>query len=660
MGPMSLTVALMTIGSLYIASWGQVDARPDSSSTQAHWDGPSDQVGDMLAGSLEYSWSSTGTHPSGVKQHQFSEASTSGKVRFASLESAFDTYAASNRLETISTKKVYPFQEADGEMYNCMIHVDAAVDTSLGLLDEMTKVINSSPDLAQILSPLSKIIVMPSQDDDHPTIAAAMRSLEMGLTGFHYIMQYIPEQVTQSHLSNVISQAELLRQQAGEIVDCEESASFFNLASFKSRPSCQAVQVFYDDYLTQAKAKIEVQMAINAANKPLLESILTSLQFQTAGAYLTHQGAQEAVKQFGESSPSDETRSLVESTKLAIGAGDALQACQASVQKSVIQQEASSTSVSGFEHLIYSHLGMSMKRKDPTLGVDSLEASAILDDDNYSGCQNLLDEAIEAVKSARENIDVLKSETVSKIIGTIISRFVRMMDERLQRSLEDNPNVELQQMEMEMAILVRIVKDLPSWGAYGLMKKFLNPLWQLEGGLHRLYSCVLAKTPSKLMSKPDDSDDFSSDDDLTHASQDALHCDVLAESYRDSLSQSLKRLASVSKKSAEDEDTVAFLQESIQDLAEAADVWDEIDNSSMENETEVSRQAAFRAISVRAQTAQSKSIRELSELMPFMIAQANSLEACSSVWRATHGVRREAYGDENPDDNDNNESDEEY
>ncbi|KAF9351289.1 hypothetical protein BGX26_010665 [Mortierella sp. AD094] len=636
----------MTVGSLCIANWSQVDAL--------------DRVADTLAGSLEYSWSSSSARPLGLQQNQFSEVPSSGQVRFESLEAAFDAQATNSRLGVLSAKEPPSFPEASEEMYNCMVHVDSAIDASLDLLDELTKTISSSPNLAQVLSPLSKVIVMPSQDDSHQAIAAAMRSLEMGLTGFRHIVQLIPEQATQPHLASVISQAELLRQRAGDVVDCEDSASFFDLASPVSRPSCQAVQVFYDDYLDQAKPKIEARMATSSASKPLLESTLASLQFQTAGAYLTHQGAQEAVKQLEESDSSDDMRSLVESTKLVIGAGDALQACQASVQKSAIQQETSSTSVSGFEQLIYSHLGMSTKLKDPTMRVDSLEAAAISSDDIYAGCQNLLAEAIKAAKSTGDYIEVLKSETGSKIVSSILSRFVEMMEEHLERSLEERPEIELRQLEMALTILVRTIKVLPSWGTYGLMKKSLNPLQQLEGGVHRLYSCVLTKTPSRLPPKPDNPEDSDDIEDQAQASQDALRCDFLAESYKDSLSQSLKQLASVSRETVEDKDTVAFLQESIQDLAETADAWDEIGDTAVESVAEDSKQTIFRAISVRSQTVQSKATRELSELMPFMIAQANSLEACSSVWQATHGVRGAAYDDEDvEDDNEDEDAEEE-
>ncbi|KAF8968867.1 hypothetical protein BGZ46_010792 [Entomortierella lignicola] len=625
MRPLSLAVMLVTTGSLYLSCLSQVDAHLNSDGggdAQVAWRGPTDRTADILAGSLEYSWSSS--KPSVV--------STLGSGRlespesfFDTLELSFDTHADRSHLGASFAGKSLRPSNGNGEMYDCTVHVDSAIDTSFALSDEITKAISSNPDLAQILNPLSKIIVMPSQGDSRQ--GTTMRSMEMGLVAFHHIVQYIPGRVSQSLLTGVISQVEILRQKTADVVECEDHASYFDLSPSLSRPSCQAVQVFYDDYFSQVKDKIETQLKASSTNKPLFEDTLNSLQFQTAGAYLTQQGADEAVRQLEESDSSKEAKSLAESARLAIGAGDALQACQASIQKGAVQQQTSSTSVSSFEQLIYSHLGMSAKRKDPTVLVDSAASNDIQD-----SCQNLLEEAIKDVKLTRENAEALKGESGSKITGTIFSRYMDMLEARLQKSLEDRPDVELGQLEMALSIYIRTIKDMPPWEAFELMKKSLNQIQELEGGVHTLYSCVLAKAPSKHLPE------LQGPDSLGKQAQtkENMSCDFLAESYRDSLSQSLKQLESVSMNDTEDKDTVAFLQKNFQGMAEAANSWDKVGGTTAIGETEDSKKAVFQTISVRSHSVQSEEVKELSELMPFMIAQANSLEACSKVWQATH------------------------
>ncbi|KAF9993516.1 hypothetical protein BGZ79_001789, partial [Entomortierella chlamydospora] len=116
---------------------------------------------------------------------------------------------------------------------------------------------------------------------------------------------------------------------------------------------------------------------------------------------------------------------------------------------------------------------------------------------------------------------MLKGATGSKIVSTTPLRIVDMMKKRLQRPLEEWPDVVLQQL-MDLAILVGTIIGLPSWGIYGLMKKSLNLLWQLDGGVHRLYSRVLDNIPSKLPPMPDNPKDSDDTENQTRTSQGAL------------------------------------------------------------------------------------------------------------------------------------------
>ncbi|KAF8933456.1 hypothetical protein BGZ58_006345 [Dissophora ornata] len=664
MGPVPLALTALMVSALCIASSSQVHASLARGGAQAAWSQSdvqlNEQAAKMLAGSLEYSWSSTGSKPLQQQQQPLSGEATSDEVQLEDLESAFDISTIKSRLGAESTKEPRPLQGQRGNPEDCMVLVNDAVDESSRLLSEINKVYATNPDLTLVLGPLSKALVVPSKDDDRQVKFTAMSNLDMGLIGFHHIVQYLPEKITRSYLSKVIARAEALRRRTEDVVACENDSLLFDIKMSPSQQSCKTVQTFYDDYLTQVKAKIEARIAASASNAALLQDAMASLQFQAAGAYLTRQGAQDLAEQVEQSNSSEETTSLVEMMRLTIGAGDALQACQFSVQKSAIREETRVDSVSDFEQLIYNHLAMSVRRKSPLVRVEVEELSAVNAGDSiYEVCQKFLEEAVNGARAAAQGVE---GKEVLPTIGAktaqaILLKLMKKIEGRLNGQLVDMNDNELRQLESVMVILVRIIKDLPETNAYGVMKESLESLQQLEVQVHQLYGCMIANAPTTLI--PEKSRDIEGSGDvegLTQPGTEALRCDVLAESYHESLAQVLKRIVAASKKKNADKATLELLQLSVSALAEAAEDWDDYnayddydDESIAASETDdesFSSESLLREIAVTSQTVQSKSIRGLSELVPFMIAQANSLEACSEVWRASQGMQSESHGRE--------------
>ncbi|KAG0365453.1 hypothetical protein BGZ54_006501 [Gamsiella multidivaricata] len=617
------------------------------------------QTVDLLSGSLEYSFSASGVRPLRDQGLRCSEASGRGKVRLEDLESAFDTPTFQSHSEATSSRK-----SQDGKPYDCTVSVDAAVDASFALLGEINDVLATYPDQSPVLEPLTKILIMPSRADDHQSMVTAMRTLETGLIGFHHISQYLPERTVQTYLLNVIAKAEILRRHAGDLVRCENESSFFDLKASKPRPSCKAVQTLYDVYFGQIKFKIEARIAAAGdsesmtTNKPLLQTTLSSLQFQIAGAYLTHQGTQELTEQLEHLDSSEDIASLANMMRLAIGAGDVLQACQENVQKSAVRMAVRKESVSDFEQLIYSHLALTTRGKDPSIrigmGQDSTNTLAAM----YAGCQPLLEDAIRSTRAAEENLRTWWDQptTGAKIVQMTLLQYVERIQDHLKKPFEDRADVELRQLEMVVAILVKMIKDVLSSSAYSVMKTSLGPLQQLEFKVHRLYSCVLSGFPSTssfASRDPEGSKGFIDSDALTARSRSSLQCDLLAGAYRGSLAYVLKKIGFVSRKKHADKVVLARLQSSIQGLAEAAALWDEDGDAVVKSKAVESLQISLQEILRKSQSTRFRILQELSEYVPFMFAQANSLQACSNVWRATRGMETDRYdGKDDMDDRD--------
>ncbi|KAG0315646.1 hypothetical protein BGZ99_007334 [Dissophora globulifera] len=542
-----------------------------------------------------------------------------------------------------------------------------------------------NPDLIPVLTPLSEILVVldAQNEDDLVAMATAMRTLKMGLIGFHHVVGYIAETTVQSNLPKVVRRAETLQRRADDVISCVDGSSVFELQSstlpLSSSPaSCKAVQTFYDDYFDQVMSKINTRLASAASSSSdpsmgLLREALVSLQFQQAGAYLTNQGALDLAARLQESEPSKETMSLVAAIQRTAGAGDALQACQVSVRRGAIRQAARTESISEFEQLIYSQLAMNVKRKNPITRVEvdqQQQQSPVAVEGGSSGvygdCQPLFEEALNTVKTLGLDImgapkTSLPETAAAKMARAILQRYIHQFQERLQRPLEEDnrgsADIELQQLETAMAVLVRIIKNMPASNTYGVMKQSLYPLMELELRVHRMSGCMLENMPSTVEAEGEEKmgeEERTRERVEVQTGVDALRCDVLADGYRASLAEVLKRVKSVAENTANtsDKDLVAFLKENVQVLIENAELWDEItEHNATEGEEggkegkagdSLTSGAILKAIASRSQTARSKQLQGLTELVPFMMAQANSLEACSNVWRTTEGVQSES------------------
>ncbi|KAG0299874.1 hypothetical protein BGZ98_009680 [Dissophora globulifera] len=687
---------------LCISHCGHAHARSDRDAdhdTQATWHTSNVELNaepfaDMLAGSLEYSWSNSGSQssqsPSSHRPLSGQSASAADKVRLQDLESAFDASALTSRLEAaMNTQGPPPLLGSNGNPRDCVLSVDAAVDASLGLTRELSQVSMDNPDLIPVLTPLSEILVVldAQNEDDLAAMATAMRTLKMGLIGFHHVVGYIAETIVQSDLPKVVRRAEALQRRADDVISCVDGSSVFELQSstlpLSSSPaSCKAVQTFYDDYFDQVKSQINTRLASAASSSSdpsmgLLREALASLQFQQAGAYLTSQGALDLAARLQESEPSKETMSLVAAIQRTAGAGDALQACQVSVRKGAIRQAARTESISEFEQLIYSQLAMNVKRKNPIARVEvdqqqqqQQQQSPITVEGGSSGvygdCQPLFEEALSTAKTLELDIigapkTTLPETAAAKMARTILQRYIHKFQERLQRPLEEDnrgsADIELQQLETAMAVLVRIIKNMPASNTYGVMKQSLYPLMELELRVHRMSGCMLENMPSTVVVEGEEK---MGEEERTRGrvevqtGVDALRCDVLADGYRASLAEVLKRVKSVAENTANtsDKDLVVFLKENVQVLIENAESWDETtEHNATEGEEgreegkagdSLTSGAILKAIASRSQTARSKLLQGLTELVPFMMAQVNSLEACSNVWRTTEGVQSES------------------
>ncbi|KAG0245785.1 hypothetical protein B0O80DRAFT_262596 [Mortierella sp. GBAus27b] len=645
MPPMAILV--LAISTLHLASWSQTHARPDHQDPQRAWTHPvaelNDQPVDLLEGPLEYSWSN---HM--IKTTRHLSGAVPGMVRLEDLESAFDISSIKSRLEAVSNREMNSPLDSNEKPHDCVTSIDAALESSRVLVKEINKVMTASPAMSPVLQPLLDATMVLAQETDSQATVATMRSLEMGLIGLHHITSYMTEQMTTLYLPKVIADAEVLRRKIENVARCEDSTTnpdFVVPLASSLRPSCRVVQALYDGYLDQVKVHIENQASSDEVNKSLFQAALASLQFQTAGAYLTFQGAQEMLEQLEEMDHPQEAGSLFEMMSLVIGAGDALQACQASVQKGAIRQATQGGSVADFEKMLYSHLGMSAKRRDPTMQVDSKRTTQADDGVAYQGCRLLLKEAITSVRAIEADLGMRQSQSTNGADMAVANVLlcIGKIEERLKAPLEESVDPDLGQLETTMTILIRIVKDLPPLSAYQPLKQSLGLLQPLEARVHDLGSCVSANAPSKLPTTSLDSQRSeypSNARSLAFVGSNTLRCDFLADIYRGSLAQLLRRVNSITKEEDPEMDnaTAEFLQGSLQGLAEAADVWDADEDAVGRIGTGKSLDALLRVLSRTSSAGQSKTLGDLSEFIPFVIAQANSLEACSNVWRATHGT----------------------
>ncbi|KAG0254157.1 hypothetical protein BG011_005920 [Mortierella polycephala] len=596
--------------------------------------GRSDNPGEMLAGPLEYAWSSM-QQPS--QQDQPLVAESSGGDILRALQLAFDKAASGlGQNNAISSKRPS----------DCNERLDAATDTWTNLVEMMDKALAAHPTTESVLEPMRKALAgIPSNTDhDDQTVPIAIRKIQIGLIGFQHIVQYIPERIASDLLSDVISGAETLRQESGNALSCEDYVSSQDSGKYQLHPSCAVVQILYDDYLAQIKTKVEA-MASKTSNKSLLRAALASLQFQSSGAYLTDQGAKEYVDQLEGSDSTPEVHSLVEIMRLVIAAGDALQACQVSIQKNALRQEIQMSTVLDFEQLMYSHLLMNMRRKDPIKRQQTNHFAT--NSETGAGCEQLYVEAISKTKAIAHEAEatrVMSTNLEDKLTQSILKGFAERVGRTLASLTKNQSEVQLLELETALSVLVETLKRVPEGDAYAVMKRMLNPIAQMSGEVHNLHTCVM--TSATPLRSNRDGQEYGQG----HREAIVLRCGFLAESLRDTLAWSLqiadlawKKDKKNSRKKIQKRDRkkiqaqMAVLQDRVEELAKAVDLWDEDADALAENVYDTVRTPSWQKDAFQPSDLMAMGMSGFFELESFLIAQANSLEACTRVQQATSG-----------------------
>ncbi|KAF9181942.1 Anaphase-promoting complex subunit 23 [Haplosporangium sp. Z 11] len=612
----------------------QEDAKALLRDIRSVLDAESHNPGDMLAGPLEYAWSSM-QQPS--QQGQPLVAQSLGGDILKALQLAFDRAAIGlGQNNAISNKRPN----------DCNERLNAATDAWTNLIEMMDKALAAHPMTEPVLEPMRKALAaVPSNiNHDDQTMLFAIPRIQMGLIGFQHIVQYIPERTASELLSGVISGAETLRQKSEDALSCEDFASSQDSGKHQLHPSCAIVQVFYDDYLIQVKAKVEA-MTAETSNKSLLQAALASLQFQSSGTYLTHQGAKKFVDQLERSDFTLEVRSLVETMRLVIAAGDALQACQISIQKNALRQEVQLSTVSDFEHLMYSHLLMNMRRKDPIMRQQTNHFAA--NSETGTGCEQLYVEAISKTKAIARDAEamrVMSADLEDKLTQSILKGFAERVERTLANLTKNQSEVQLLQLETVLAVLVETLKRIPGMDAYAMMKRMLDPIAQMSEKVRNLHGCVMIN-PTPLQTNRDGQEYGEG-----HRQSIALACDFLTESLRDTLAWSLQ-LADLawkkdknSRKKIQEKDRkeiqaqMEALQDRVEELAKAADLWDEDVDALAENVFDtMTGTPSWKKDAFQPSDLMAMDMSGFFVLESFLIAQANSLEACTRVQQATSG-----------------------
>ncbi|KAF9126727.1 hypothetical protein BGW39_006413 [Mortierella sp. 14UC] len=350
--------------------------------------------------------------------------------------------------------------------------------------------------LAPDLMPLSKVMTEPLEEEDKAEMPRLMRLMELGLVASHHIAESIPQQI-KSQLETVHLGTELLQQHLVDLFKCQDRVSSPEVAAkATSRRSCAAVGDFYVDYLEQLCRIVESANSQFRENQAVQENV-SLLKFQAEGAYLTQQGTVRAIGALEESDSMDEMKDLVALMRLTLASGDALQACQTSLQRSVLKKERRAGSVSDLEQLIYSHLSMGGRRQDPASArgsspMGSKEGAA-------ARCHETYTEAVDMVETIL-SIPVAQGDSGAILLYWVLTRDVDRIEEWVQeswkakeaQSVEDGS--EWRKVELVIALLVKNLKaaEFSLDKAESVAREFLRYSRQLEGEIRQLDACVLS------------------------------------------------------------------------------------------------------------------------------------------------------------------------
>lgn len=622
-----------------------------------------DPVADVLTGSLEYTWIGaeeedtqlrlqTQKHQQHHQQQQQQQVRMEQLAPLEALESAFNR--AGGRRRRFKTKST---TNNNNTSENCDKLRFVAEATWESILTEMGRVLQSNNLLLPTLLPLSKVLTKPLEEEEKSEMPRLMRLLDMGLVAFHHVAGEIPEG-TKAQLDTMLLGTTRLQSQLGELFKCQDRIWTPDLAAKAvSQRTCVAVGIFYEDYLEQLRRVME-NAGSGFSESQLIKEAFSKLKFQAEGIYLTQQGAREAVDAVEREDSTHELVEMVALMKLTLAAGDALQACQVSLQRSVVKAQARAGSVSDLEQVIYGLLAMGGRRQDPTSSPVGGGGGGGSKEGVVARCHGAFTEVVDLVDSIR-SIPVAKggdgksagSVQMHRLLIREVSRIKWWIQDAWksidQHSASDGGNSrgggEWRQMEMVAALLVKNLKDVElSEKAELIVHEFLGPARRLEGKVRGLDACILSVDrqhgPSKI--EADAEEEGGRKDETVQGTQ--LPCGFLAERGRATLFLAIGEAALTRLTGSSDE-----IEPALENVAKAVDLWDEAHNcvilknvaeewKNMNATALVGTMAALEGLerAYEGQVIGDELDVEVTELVPLVVAQIRALQACVNVQRA--------------------------
>ncbi|KAG0027006.1 hypothetical protein BGZ82_009194 [Podila clonocystis] len=580
-------------------------------------------MADFLAGSLEYSWSGPAPEPSAP---EFAASAAPNRSHLIALQATFEQNMG--RSQAISINMLQPL-DADRKPLDCKALQPKLYEQLDSVIKALSTIETDFPTLQGTVAPLYKLVIDPLVKQVNFGGLANLRRMQMGLIGFMNVCQFFTED-TARIMDGITNSVGQLLTELQDVISCTDGPPFFDPTMFyteSTRPSCAAVQEIYDAYQAQLKAAINNGKAKDI-KREILDAALAALHFQSAGVYLSDQGATDAINAMGESD-------LSSTMKLVQGAGDALQACQQSIHARAIRQEAFQDSVSSLEQTIYSQLALNIRRMNPVVR-SRVENDAVPSENpnrgakNYPSCENDFSAAMAAIQEIMHNIGTSSQSqtTAAKVVQAIMAGYVTKVELQLRKPISLVVMTELQQLEIAIALLVRNTKSMPEDNVYTLMKQLTDDLRQLESKIHTLSDCIQLS----LQDKPASTEGCTTSQGLS------LKCDMLAEVFKGTLRQIIRELEKVENADA-DKEAIVLFSSRMQLLAIAAAFWDTAlaDHQPRKGLVCTDADTVLQDQSFTATLLQAKGLEEMVKLIPLINAQANSLEACMNVQDAMSG-----------------------
>ncbi|KAG0268902.1 Anaphase-promoting complex subunit 23 [Actinomortierella ambigua] len=428
-----------------------------------------------------------------------------------------------------------PFQfhtppNPDGSPGDCTAKQNTAIQISTQLGTMVSKLGGRYPALKDVAGDLAQAVrSMPAKDSKLEELVTRYRTVMYGLIGLDH---YVPYMSTRAKviIQPLLNITDSMETALKDLMGCLSGITYDNapppaLFRVKKDADCKVLRGIYDKlYVRATEAASKTQSS--RSHKMQIEAALAKLRFQSASAYLSDQGAPEAIERIsiddGEQSELDDDLAL--SMSLALAAGDAFQACQHGRALKAVEKEASASEIRQYEQDIYDRLGKYSRSRDPA-GAQP-----------YSGCEEDHQSLVEAVGSALETLASSpdQSQTAFRMADNILERFLEHIQGRIMApSAQGNFHVELQQLDIAFAELLRTIDRVPNDNPYAAMRRFSSPLSRIEGGIFQLNVCLL----NRVQSAPDVSTSRSSGADHT-----TLRCNSAAELYRGILQETLDEL----------------------------------------------------------------------------------------------------------------------